>query len=148
MLHDPSDHLLSCLCTSAGMLHDPSPACLSFPSVGMLHDQSPALPLLCVCRPAACSISCPVFTVRLSACCLIYLLLCHFYLSVGLMHATSPAFPVHLLACCMINLLLCIYCPFVCLLPDLYLVLPACCMIYFLPCSVSKRMHKSSDIEP
>jgi hypothetical protein len=79
---------------------------------------------------------------------LIYLLLCHFYLSAGLMHATSPAFPVHLPACCMINLLLCIYCPFVCLLPDLSLALPACCMIYFLPCSVSKRMHKRSDIEP
>jgi hypothetical protein len=56
---------------------------------------------------------------------LICLLLCHFYLSVGLMHAISPAFPVHLTACCM-NIyeycpsvsLLCLYCPFVGLLPD------------------------------
>jgi len=68
--------------------------------------------------------SCPAFTFRLLACCMIYLLLCHFYLSVGLMHATSPAFPVHLTACCMINLLPCLYCPSVSLLHDLLPALP------------------------
>ena len=92
------------------------------------------------CWPAAWSISCPAFSVHLSAWCMInllpclycssvgllqiYLLLCHFYLSVGLMHATSPAFPVHLTACCMINLLPCLYCPSVSLLHDLLPALP------------------------
>jgi hypothetical protein len=91
--------------------------------VDLLHDLSPALPFLSICWPDACYISCPAFTVRLSACCLICLLLCHFYLSVGLMHATS-AFPVHLPACCMINLLPCLYCPSVSLLHDLLPALP------------------------
>jgi hypothetical protein len=68
-------------------------------------------------------------------------LLCYFYLSVGLMHATSPACPVHLPACCMINLLLCLYCLSVNLLLDLSPALPflsicrsdACCMLHLLP---------------
>ncbi len=93
-----------------------------------------------VCWPAAWSISCPAFPVHLLAWCMlhllsclycssvgllqIYLLLRHFYLSVGLMHATSPAFPVHLTACGMINLLPCLYCPSVSLLHDLLPALP------------------------
>jgi hypothetical protein len=46
------------------------------------------------------------------------------------------AFPVHLPACCMINSC-----------PAFTVRLLAFCMIYFLPCPVSKEMHKWSDIE-
>ncbi len=79
------------------------------PSVGLMHVTCSALPLLFVCGPAPD---------------LQYLLLCHFYLPVGLMHATSTAFPVHLTACCMINLLPCLYRPSVSLLHDLLPALP------------------------
>jgi hypothetical protein len=85
--------LLSCLCTSAGMLNDPSPACLSCPSAGMLHDQSPGLPFLSVCWPAACSISWPAFPVRLLACCMLNLLACLYCPSVGLLLDLSPTLP-------------------------------------------------------
>ncbi len=56
-------------------------SCLSCPSASILHYQYPAL-LYCSSVGLLHDLQ--------------YLLLCQFYLSVGLMHATSPAFPVHL----------------------------------------------------
>jgi hypothetical protein len=65
MLCDPSPACLSC--PSVGMLHDQSPALLYCSSVDLLHYLSPALPFLSICRPDACYISCHAFTVHLSA---------------------------------------------------------------------------------
>ncbi len=49
------------------------------------------LPFLSIWQYAAWSISCPAFTIRLLASCMINLLLCHFYLSVSLLPDLSHA---------------------------------------------------------
>ena len=96
---------------------------------------------MCVCWPAAWSISCPAFSVHLSAWCILHVLPCLYCSSVGLLQIYSiscSAISTYLSAWCMLHLLPflsiwrhaawsllpCLYCPSVSLLHDLLPALP------------------------
>ena len=132
-------HLLPCLCTSEGMLHDLSPV---LPLYICRHAEwsISCLPFLSICQHAAWLISCPAFNVRLLTCCMIYLLPCLFCPSVSLMHATSPALPL---------LFVCWPAPDLSpALPFLPICRPDACYISCLSCPSDGMLHDQSPALP